>query len=176
MGMAEGNSLRSPVREAGVSAAAVSTTACATSRFDSLETRALTSGTNRVAVCTNGFHGLASASGIHLLQNSVDVVSHGELRKTQARSDFFISQTFRHEADELLLPQRKIRPWSRALDGDFPNRVRNELEQSEAKFRRANRFASKDGAHRGNNVRSRSILQQIACHTGTDGSHELIFI
>jgi hypothetical protein len=106
MGMAEGNSLRSPVREAGVSAA-VSTTACATSRFDSLETRALTSGANRVAVCTNGFHGLASASGVHLLQNSVDVVSHGELRKTQARSDFFISQTFRHEADERAPKRRK---------------------------------------------------------------------
>src|SRR6267378_6188065 len=107
MGMAEGNSLRSPVREAGVSAAAVSTTACAASRFDSLETRVLTSRTNRVAVCTNGFHGLASASGVHLLQNSVEVVSHGKLRKTQARSDFFISQTFRHEAAERAPKRRK---------------------------------------------------------------------
>src|SRR6266852_4445037 len=71
--------------------------------------------TDRIAVAANGFHGLTPTRGVHLLQDSMDVVSHRKLRKIQARSDFFICQTFGDEGDQLLLAQSKIRSGSCGL-------------------------------------------------------------
>src|SRR5882762_2191402 len=60
---------------------------------------------NREAVGTNCLHGLAPTASVHLLQDSMDVISHRKLGKIQATSDFLICQTLRDEADQLLLPQ-----------------------------------------------------------------------
>src|SRR6266700_6183634 len=65
--------------------------------------------TDCVTVAANCFHGLTSGTGIHLFQNSMDVVSHGEFGEIQLGSDLLICQTFGDEGDQLLLPQRKIR-------------------------------------------------------------------
>ncbi len=83
---------------------------------------------NRIAVSTDGFHGLASAPGVHLFQDSMDVISHRELREIQMRSDFLVCQTFGDEGDQLLLAQGKIGSGGRALDGHLIDHVSNEAE------------------------------------------------
>jgi hypothetical protein len=40
---------------------------------------------------------------------------------------------------------------------------------------RADSLAAEDGTHSGNDIRSRRVLQQIACYAGTDRSNELLF-
>ena len=64
--------------------------------------------TDRVAVGANGFHCLAPAPGVHLFQDSMDVIPHRKLRKIQVRSDFLICEPFGDESDQLLLAQSKI--------------------------------------------------------------------
>ena len=93
-----------------------------------LEQRTERSQTDRVAVRANGFDCLTTTPSIHLFQNSMDVVSHCKLRKTQVRSDFLICETFSDKSDQLLLTQRKIGPWSCALDGHLPGYSGDETE------------------------------------------------
>src|SRR5712691_11809305 len=83
---------------------------------------------NRVAVGTDGFHGLASAPGIHLFQDSMDVISHCELREIQMRSDLLVCQTFCDEGDQLLLAQGKIGSGGRAFDGHLIDHMSNKTE------------------------------------------------
>jgi hypothetical protein len=59
-------------------------------------------------VGSNGFHGFTPAPGIHLFQDSMDVIPHCKLRKIQVGSDFFVRQSFGHEGDQLLLPESQI--------------------------------------------------------------------
>jgi len=61
------------------------------------------SGTDCVAMGTNCFHGLTSAPGIQLFQNSMDVIPYGKLGKIQARGDFLICETLSDESHQLLL-------------------------------------------------------------------------
>jgi hypothetical protein len=84
--------------------------------------------TDRIAVRANGFHCLTTTPSIHLFQNSMDVVSHGKLRKTQVRSDFLICETFGDETNQLLLTQSKIGPGSRTLDRRLPSDLSDETE------------------------------------------------
>ena len=76
----------------------------------------------------NGFHGLTAAAGVHLFQDIVNVIPHGELREIQARSDFLIGEAFRYENHQLLLTDSKIRSWARALDRRLFDHVSNEAE------------------------------------------------
>jgi hypothetical protein len=58
----------------------------------------------------------------------MDVVSHGKLRKTQVRRDFFICQTLGDKSNQLLLAQSKIGLWSYTLDRHLPGHLRDETE------------------------------------------------
>src|SRR5882724_922217 len=106
----------------------------------------------------------------------MDVIPHGELREIQARSDFLICETLGDENHQLLLTYSEIRSWGGSLDWHLFDNVSNKAEQSGTKLRRADGLPPVDSAHRGNEFGSRSIFQQIAHHTGTDGSHEEFFV
>jgi len=83
---------------------------------------------NRVTVAANCFHGLTSATNIHLFQNSMDVVSHREFREIQLSGDLFVGQTFGDEGDQLLLSQSEIRSRGRAFDRALFDYMSNEAE------------------------------------------------
>src|SRR6267378_2319094 len=106
--------------------------------------RAESSGTDRVAVGANGFHCLAPAPGVHLLQDSMNVITHRKLRKVQVRSDFLIGDPFGDESNQLLLAQSKIRLWGPALDRVLFDHMSNETEEGGTKLRRADGLAAED--------------------------------
>ena len=62
-----------------------------------------------IAVSSNGFHGLAAAPGIYLLEDAMDVVPDRELGKIQSRGNLFVCKTLGNESDQLLLAQSQIR-------------------------------------------------------------------
>jgi hypothetical protein len=45
---------------------------------------------DRITTRANCFHGLTAALGVHLLQNSMNVVPHREFGQVKVRCDFFI--------------------------------------------------------------------------------------
>ena len=64
---------------------------------------------NQEAVGTNCLHGLAPTASVHLLQDSMDVIPHGELREIQAGGDFLIRKSLGDKNHQLLLTHSKIR-------------------------------------------------------------------
>lgn len=61
------------------------------------------SGANGVAISANCFHSFATASSVHLFQDSTDMILHGKLGEIKVRSDFLICQTLSDESNQLLL-------------------------------------------------------------------------
>jgi hypothetical protein len=65
--------------------------------------RALNDG--QVAVGAHGFHGFIAAFCIDLLEDAMNVVSHGELREVQVGGNFFVGESLGHEPYQLLLAE-----------------------------------------------------------------------
>src|SRR5260370_2122708 len=84
--------------------------------------------THWVAVSENGIHGLTSAPGIQLFQNSMNVIPHREFREIQVGGDLFVCQTLGDESHQLLLTHSKIRSRGRSLERDLFDHMRNEAE------------------------------------------------
>ena len=59
--------------------------------------------TDQVAVGANCLYSLTSVNGVHLFQNSMNVISHRKLGEIEVRSDFLICETLGNESNQLLL-------------------------------------------------------------------------
>src|SRR6266850_3316497 len=97
-------------------------------RFVSPEGHDPGSRTDGIAVGANCFYGFTSVPGVHLFQNAMDVISYCKLRKIEARSNFFIRETFGDESNQFLLTQSKIGPRNSVLDGQLPDHLSDETE------------------------------------------------
>src|SRR5260370_15525917 len=84
--------------------------------------------THCVAVSANGLHGLTSAPGIQLFQNSMNVIPHREFREIQVGGDLFVCQTLGVESHQLLLAHSMIRSLGRSLERDLFDHMRNQDE------------------------------------------------
>jgi len=62
------------------------------------------------------------------------------------------------------------------LDRDLAVHLSKTAEKGGTELGRTNGLSAEDGTHRGNDVRSRCIVQQIAHYAGTDGRQELCFV
>jgi hypothetical protein len=51
---------------------------------------------------------LAAAYRVNLFHDSADMIFDGVLGNIQARCDFLVRKTLRHQANRLLLPEREI--------------------------------------------------------------------
>lgn len=83
---------------------------------------------NCISAGTDYVNGFTPVFCVHLPQNPMDVISHGELRQIKARGDFLICQALGYEPDQLLLPQSKFRPHYWAPRGRFSGRFSDEPE------------------------------------------------
>ncbi len=61
--------------------------------------------TDQVAVSANCLYSFTSADGVHLFQNSMNMISHRKLREIEVKSDFLICETLGDESNQLLLAQ-----------------------------------------------------------------------
>ena len=64
-----------------------------------VSTQAVARSDDRITTRANCFHGLTAALGVHLLQNSMNVVPHREFGQIKVRCDFLICLTLGHESD-----------------------------------------------------------------------------
>ena len=55
------------------------------------------------------FDSVASASGVDLFQNAMDVVFNSVFRQIQVRGNFFVGPTFGNQSRQQLLPHRQER-------------------------------------------------------------------
>jgi len=120
---------------------------------------------------TNQVNGIVAACRVHLPHDPADMTLHSELRQIQVCRDFFIRHAVGHKPDELELPgseglaigipRMRWREFLRFLFAQV-------LNQSHTKARGTSGFPTDRGTHGRDDLRGRSILEQVPANPQED--------